>query len=99
MDDKKIKIAMAIAVSKAFGYKNELEELGEILDVNWSGIYQKMLPEIEQTNDKKIRMAMIAAISKALKYSQENPTAKEKHVLQHVIDESDSILDAISKSG
>lgn len=94
MNRNEIKCAMIATVSKALGYKEQLDNLNNF-DPEWPQLYQKMLPEIEQTKNKKVRMAMIAAISKAIKYLQEHPNAREQEVLQHVIDESDLILNAI----
>ena len=95
MDKNKVKFVMIAAVSKALGYKEELSSF----DPEWPELYQKMLPEIEQTKDKKIRMAMIAAISKAIGFLQVNPEAKETDVIQHIMDETDSILNTLNKQG
>lgn len=99
MNHEQIKIAMAVAVSKALGYKEEFEELNEILDPNWSEVYQKILPEIEQTKNRVIRMAQIAAISEAIKYSGENQTVGEKQILEHVMKKADEIIRNVEKFG
>lgn len=93
MDKNKIKFAMIAAVSKALGYKEQLSSF----DPDWPELYQKMLPEIEQTKDKGMRMAMIAAISKAIKYLQTHAEAKETEVIQYILDETDSILNTVEK--
>ena len=93
MDKDKIKFSMIAAVSKALGYKDELSSF----DPEWPELYQKMLPEIEQTKDKKMRMAMIAAISKAINFLQIHPSAKETEVIQHILDETESIFNDLSK--
>ena len=95
MDKNKIKFAMIAAVSKALGYKEQLSSF----DPEWPELYQKMLPEIEQTKDKRMRMAMIAAISKALKYQQSHPEAQETEIIQCILDETDAILNTVGKFG
>ena len=95
MTREEIKCAMMVAVSKAFGYKGDAEDL---LDVQSAEIYQKVLSNANITQNKVAKVAMIAAISRALKFMQQNPGAREKEVMQHVMNESDSILDAIEKS-
>lgn len=94
MDRESIKIAMITAVSKAFNYK---EELNNSMDSSGSNVYQKVVPELQHSN-KGAKIAMIAAISKAIKYMQEHPKAEEKEVLQHVSNESDNILNAIESA-
>lgn len=93
MDKNKVKFAMIAAVSKALGYKEQLSSF----DPEWPELYQKMLPEVEQTKDKRMRMAMIAAISKAMKFLQTKPEATETEVIQHILDETDSILNNVAK--
>lgn len=93
MDKNKIKFAMIAAVSKALGYKEQLSSF----DPEWPELYQKMLPEIEQTKDKRMRMAMIAAISKALKYQQTHPEAQETEIIQYILNEIDTILNTVGK--
>ncbi len=96
MNREKIKIAMAVAVSKALGYKQEFDG---ILDPNWPEVYEKILPEIEQARNRIVRMAQIAAISKAIKYSEEHPTVGEKQILKQVMKESELIIKDIEKFG
>jgi hypothetical protein len=91
MDRESIKIAMITAVSKAFNYK---EQLNNSIDENGAEIYQKVVPELVH-RDKRVKIAMIAAISNAIKFMQANPESEEKEVLQHVSTESDAILSAI----
>jgi len=95
MDRNEVKCAMMVAVSKAFGYKDKIEDL---LDVQNSEVYQKVLSNPSITRDKSAKVAAIAAISRALKFMQQNPGATEKDVMQHVMNETDSILDAIEKT-
>jgi len=95
MDRNGIKCAMMVAVSKAFGYKDEIKNF---LDVQNSEVYQKILSDPNMTYDKRAKVAMIAAISRAMKFMQQNPASREKDVMQHVMNESDSILDAIENT-
>ena len=90
-----IKCAMMVAVSKAFGYRDKMEDY---LDVQSAEVYQNILSNANITKDKSAKVAMIAAISRALKFMQQNPNAREKEVMQHVMNESDNILDIIEKS-
>lgn len=92
MDRNEIKCAMMIAVSKAFGYKSQINDF---LDVQGSEVYQKILSDPNMTYDKRTKIAMIASISRAMKFMQQNPSAGEKEVMQHVMNESDSVIDAI----
>ena len=94
MDRENTKIAMITAVSKAFDYK---EDLNDSMDLSGSNVYRKIVPELQHGN-KEAKIAMVAAISKAIKYMQEHPEAEEKEVLQHISNESDNILNAIESA-